>query len=178
MPVNHFQRGAVASRNLGWRTLLLRVRCSEAHRPTIEDEMFPHSRHHQILPCYTTPHCINTTRHCINTTPHHTTPHCTALLHSDTTECFPTFPKHLHMRNNNSRTVPTLVVNQDSKYMNNSVIRSLFQAQWRNGCSLLNSCFDRCQVPHLTRLVMREFPIIMYVFSTLMSSNLVANWKV
>ena len=79
VPGNLRRSGAAGSRILGWRALLLEVRCSEAHRPNIEDEIFPHSRHHEILPCYTTPHCIYTTRHCINTTSYHTTAHHTVL---------------------------------------------------------------------------------------------------
>ena len=125
VPGNLRRSGAAGSRILGWRALLLEVRCSEAHRPNIEDEIFPHSRHHEIHPCYTTPHCIYTTRHCINTTSYHTTAHHTVLHCIQTVQCFPSFPKHIHIRN--SHTVP-LFLYQDSKYMNNSV-RSLFQAQ-------------------------------------------------
>ena len=55
VPGNLRRSGAAGSRILGgWRALLLEVRCSEAHRPNIEDEIFPHSKHHEILPCYTT----------------------------------------------------------------------------------------------------------------------------
>ena len=79
VPGNLRRSGAAGSRILGWRALLLEVRCSEAHRPNIEDEIFPYSKHHEILPCYTTPHCIYTTRHCINTTSYHTTAHHTVL---------------------------------------------------------------------------------------------------
>ncbi|MPC95235.1 hypothetical protein E2C01_090437 [Portunus trituberculatus] len=63
------------SRNLGWRALLPEVRCSEARRINIEDEIFLHSGRQESLPCYTTRHYIYTIL--LYITPHNTTQHTT-----------------------------------------------------------------------------------------------------